>query len=125
LADLAAVCGDRPAAVCRELTKLHEEILRGGLRELAAAAEAGAIDERGELVIVVGWRPDGVGHASQEQQTHALEAARAEVERRVAAGGARGTAAKAVSAETGIPRRQLYGSAAAAARGGGLRPPPE
>ena len=123
LSDLAVVCGDRPGAVCRELTKLHEEIVRGTLPELAAAAAAGGIDERGELVIVVGWWPEGVGHRSQEEQADALGAARADVERRVAAGEARGTAAKAVSAETGIPRRQLYGSTAAA-RGGGLRPPP-
>jgi 16S rRNA (cytidine1402-2'-O)-methyltransferase len=51
LADLAAAFGDdRRAAVCRELTKLHEEVARGTLAELVAWAEAGV---RGELVIVV------------------------------------------------------------------------
>ena len=51
LADMAAAFGDdRRAAVCRELTKLHEEIARGTLAELVAWAEMGV---RGELVIVV------------------------------------------------------------------------
>ena len=53
LRDLAEACGGpRPAAVCRELTKLHEEILRGTLADLAARP----IDSRGEAVIVVGAR---------------------------------------------------------------------
>jgi 16S rRNA (cytidine1402-2'-O)-methyltransferase len=53
LADAAATFGDRPAVVARELTKLHEEVRRGTLPDLAAAV---AHDEklRGELVIVVG-----------------------------------------------------------------------
>ena len=50
-----AACGpERPAAVCRELTKLHEEVRRGRLAELAAAAADGAIAARGEMVVVVG-----------------------------------------------------------------------
>ena len=57
LADLAACCGaERPAAVARELTKLHEEIRRGTLRELAAYYEANP--PRGEVTVVVGGRPD-------------------------------------------------------------------
>ena len=53
LASLAKVLGDRPAAVCRELTKLHEEARRGALSDLAAHyAEAGP--PRGEVVIVIG-----------------------------------------------------------------------
>ena len=53
LADMAAVLGDRPAAVTRELTKLHEEVRRGPLSELAAHyAEAGP--PRGEVTLVVG-----------------------------------------------------------------------
>jgi 16S rRNA (cytidine1402-2'-O)-methyltransferase len=53
LADLAAGLGSRPASVCRELTKLHEEIRRGDLTSLARDyAEEGA-ETRGEIVIVV------------------------------------------------------------------------
>ena len=56
LADAAAVFGpDRNAALARELTKLHEEVLRGSLEEIAAqAAESGKL--RGEVTIVVGRR---------------------------------------------------------------------
>jgi len=57
LADAAATFGDRPAVVARELTKLHEEIRRGTLGELAAAFAADE-KQRGEIVIVVGPSPD-------------------------------------------------------------------
>ena len=52
LRDLAAVLGDRPAAVARELTKLHEEVRRGTLPELAESFAEG--EARGEIVILVG-----------------------------------------------------------------------
>ncbi len=53
LADMAAVLGDRPAAVARELTKLYEEVARGSLAELGARyAEAGP--PKGEIVVLVG-----------------------------------------------------------------------
>jgi 16S rRNA (cytidine1402-2'-O)-methyltransferase len=44
--------GDRPAAVARELTKLHEEVLRGRLSELPAALDATTL--KGEIVVVIG-----------------------------------------------------------------------
>jgi hypothetical protein len=94
------------------------------LPELAASSGAGSIDARGEVVLVIGARGAWAGPGTREQPADGLAAARAEVERRVSAGAARGTAARDVSAETGIPRRQLYG-VAAVARGGGLRPPPD
>jgi 16S rRNA (cytidine1402-2'-O)-methyltransferase len=111
LRDLAAACGgERMAAVCRELTKLHETITRGSLVSLADAAASGAIPARGEVVIVVGWGVPAGDPA--EAAVEGLAAARAEVERLVASGTARGAAAKRVAREHGIPRRQLYGEPA-------------
>ena len=113
LTDLAGACGpERPAAVCRELTKLHEEIVRGSLGELAERARTGAITLRGEFVLVVGERrPRAAATAEADGATaDRLESARAEVERLVAGGTARGDAARQVAAATGIPRRQLYGA---------------
>ena len=56
LASMAEVFGeDRPGAVCRELTKTHEEVRRGPLAELAAWAEAGV---RGEVTLVVSGAPE-------------------------------------------------------------------
>jgi 16S rRNA (cytidine1402-2'-O)-methyltransferase len=115
LVDLAAACGaDRPAAIGRELTKLHEEIVRGSLGELAARARNGELTLRGEFALVVGaWTAARieVESASGTAVASAADAeanALAEVERRVAAGSSRGDAARTVAVETGIPRRKLY-----------------
>ncbi len=128
LADLATSCGpDRPGAVCRELTKLHEEIVRDTLAGLAERARSGAIAARGEFVLVVGERVrTGSGGAEAEVAVadgpasgaatapsgglDALAEARAEVERLVAEGAARGDAARRVARATGLSRRRLYGS---------------
>jgi 16S rRNA (cytidine1402-2'-O)-methyltransferase len=106
LRDLAAACGaGRPAAVCRELTKLHEEIVRRSLGELAEKARSGELTLRGEFVIVVGEQAPALaaGPAADD-----VEAALADVDRLVAAGTSRADAARTVSAATGIPRRRLY-----------------
>jgi 16S rRNA (cytidine1402-2'-O)-methyltransferase len=119
LADLATSCGaERPAAVCRELTKLHEETIRGTLGPLADAAAAGRIDRRGEIVIVIGQWPVGRARPGDAGlpgtaivpagSPDAVVAARAEVARLVAGGLARGDAARQVAAATGLPRRRLY-----------------
>jgi len=112
LRDLAAVCGsERPVAVCRELTKLHEEIVRGSIGELARAASDGELTLRGEFVIVLGEGRGGAGLPSADSVAaadDALAAARAEVERLVGEGVARGEAARRVSAASGIVRRRLY-----------------
>jgi 16S rRNA (cytidine1402-2'-O)-methyltransferase len=52
LADLAAIMGERNAAICREMTKLHEDIKRGSVTELARDADK--LETRGEFVLVVG-----------------------------------------------------------------------
>jgi 16S rRNA (cytidine1402-2'-O)-methyltransferase len=112
LTDLAAACGDdRPAAVCRELTKLHEEIVRASLGELAARARSGELTLRGEVALVVGSvERDRTGRTTARAAGAApdLALARAEVERRVAAGMGRSEAARQVAASTGLPRRELY-----------------
>jgi 16S rRNA (cytidine1402-2'-O)-methyltransferase len=113
LRDLAAACGaDREAAVCRELTKLHEQIERGSLGELVALVGDGTIPARGEVAIVVaaGSPLDGATAAAQGggEGATGLDAALAMVDALVRGGTARGDAAKAVAAATGIARRQLY-----------------
>jgi len=110
LSDLADACGpSRPAAVCRELTKLHESIERGPLGELAAAAADGRIPARGEFALVVGDWAGARPPASEEAAADAWLLAHAEVERLVAGGLGRSEAARLVAAATGLPRRQLYG----------------
>ena len=109
LADMEAVFGPRPAAVARELTKLHEEVRRGSLDELASHyAAAGA--PRGEVVIVV----DGErGDTAQPVLSDADIDARLD---RLLAGGTVRDAAATLSAETGLPRRALYTRALARSR---------
>jgi 16S rRNA (cytidine1402-2'-O)-methyltransferase len=97
LADLAEAFGaDRPAAVCRELTKLHEEVARGTLAELATRFSDGA---RGEIVIVVG---------GAEAATASLEDGVARVQRLVDGGTRLKDAAAEVAEHTGLSRRDLY-----------------
>ncbi len=103
LEDLAAACGDeRRAAVARELTKLHEEVARGTLAELAAWAEGPV---KGEVVVVV----EGAGPEPEPDDGElaaALEAA-------VSSGASRRDAAAEVAAAYGVPRRRTYALAVA------------
>jgi 16S rRNA (cytidine1402-2'-O)-methyltransferase len=105
LRDLAAACGaERRGALCRELTKLHEEVRRGPLGELAGGAAADP--PRGEVTIVVAGRVAAAGPA--EPAAGAVADARARVAVLVAGGLSRSAAAKQVAAETGMPRRELF-----------------
>jgi 16S rRNA (cytidine1402-2'-O)-methyltransferase len=109
LADLAVACGrDRPGAVCRELTKLHETIDRGTLGELAEAAADGRIPARGEFVLVVGDWAGARPAVSEAAATKSLHDARAEVERLACTGVGRSEAARRVAIATGLSRRRLY-----------------
>ena len=113
LRDLASACGaGRVGAVCRELTKLHEQIVRGTLGELASAVGEGTIPARGEFVLVVGMggNPDGPGSSPEAEAAGRddVAAALAQVQALVDAGTPRGEAAKRVAAATGLPRRRLY-----------------
>ena len=105
LADLALELGPRPAAVARELTKLHEEVRRGALDELAAeyAAEEAP---KGEIVIVVG--------AAEARAPIADDALDREIAEALANLSVKDAAA-AVAAKHGLPRRQVYARALALA----------
>ena len=95
---LAAIDPERPVAVCRELTKVHEEVVRGGAAELAERYAAGA--PRGEIVLVIG----GASGSAAPEQGPAVEAVR-----RLVDSGAKPRAAAAVVAElTGVPANTLY-----------------
>jgi len=97
LALLAELDPDRPVAVCRELTKVHEEIVRTSARE---AAERYAADPpRGEVVLVV-----GPGAPASAETAPAVEALR----RLVDAGAKPRPAAKVVAELTGVPANDLY-----------------
>ena len=98
----------RRAAVCRELTKTHEEIRRGSLGELASWAASGGV--LGEITLVVAGAADAVPAAT------AADAA-AMVAEREAVGADRKEAIADVAREVGLPKRVVY--AAVAARRGG------
>ena len=104
LADAVEVLGGgRAAAVCRELTKLHEEVRRGTLAELAAAVAER--DVRGEITVVLAPAPPPAAATVDDLMP--------EVRRRVAQGQRLKDAAAAVAAEHGASRRELYNAALA------------
>jgi 16S rRNA (cytidine1402-2'-O)-methyltransferase len=97
LADMAAAFGpDRRVAVCRELTKLYEEVVRGSASELVAWATAGV---RGELVVVVEGAP-AAQITFPDAVTQVLELVRSGTRLKDAAG--------EVSSHTGHSSRELY-----------------
>jgi 16S rRNA (cytidine1402-2'-O)-methyltransferase len=99
LAAMAAAFGpDRPAAVCRELTKTHEEVVRDGLAALAAWAKDGV---RGEVTLVVQGAPEP-GPVDDPATLVSLVAA-AE-----AAGATRKDAIAEVARRAGVPKRDVY-----------------
>lgn len=96
LADLAAVLGDRSAALARELTKLHEEVLRAPLGSLAAQLEGETL--KGEAVILVG--PPQEANITDADIAARLEAALHTMSLR--------DAAKAVAEALGVPKTRVY-----------------
>ena len=105
LAALSAGLGDRPAAVCRELTKLHEEVRRDGLATLAASYAEGG-ETRGEFVLVVA--PPVESAATAEDVDALLRDALASQSLK--------DAVSAVAAATGTPRGEIYRRALALAK---------
>jgi 16S rRNA (cytidine1402-2'-O)-methyltransferase len=97
---MAAAFGpDRPAAAARELTKLHEQVLRGPLAEVRE--QLAAQGARGELTLVVGGAPAGAAAANPADLA-------AEVAGRVEGGASTRDAVSAVAEATGTPRRAVY-----------------
>ena len=93
---------DRPAAVCRELTKTYEEVVRGPLAELAEWARE---DVRGEIVVVVAGAPP---------REASLDAVVGEVLARVESGERLKDAVRELARSSGIGQRELYAAALAA-----------
>ena len=104
LGDLAAVLGARAAAVCRELSKLHEEIRRGDLVTLAEGY-AGAATPKGEIVIVVAGAAADQAATDEADLDGALRAALATMSVR--------DAAEAVAQALNQPKRAVYARALA------------
>lgn len=105
---VAAFGADRPAAVCRELTKVHEEVRRGPLGELAVWAANNLL---GEVTVVIGGAPPpGLENAPEPP----------ELARRVAVAEAGGLphkeALRAVATAAGVPKRMVFDAVVAAKR---------
>lgn len=98
----------RPAAVCRELTKTYEQVVRGPLSELVAWSQEHPEQVRGEITLVVAGAP---------ARSADPQAALAQVQARVAAGERLKDASRAVAAQTGVASRDLYAAALAARDG--------
>jgi 16S rRNA (cytidine1402-2'-O)-methyltransferase len=99
LEDALAVLGDRPAAIARELTKLHEEVIRGSLSELLEWARSSP--PRGEIVVIISGATDAqdeVGPAELADKARKL----------MSAGMARREALTEVARATGVPRRKVF-----------------
>lgn len=117
LADLASAFGaDRPAAVCRELTKTYEQVVRGGLAELAAWA-AGT-DVRGEITLVVAGAAQPAADADRVASTELAE----RVAVREAAGAGRREAIAAVADQLGLPKRRVFDAVVAVKSAASSRP---
>ncbi len=110
LVDAAAVLGDRPAAVARELTKMFETVRRGTLKGLADAY-AGEPDPKGEIVVLVG-PPTATGGPRDDD---------AEIDRRLREQLATLSVKDAVAVvaqETGVPRKRVYARAVSLVKSG-------
>jgi 16S rRNA (cytidine1402-2'-O)-methyltransferase len=102
LADLAELLSPgRPTAVCRELTKLHEEVVRGSAAELAQRFAPGV---RGEVTVVVGAGEPSSTQPGQDP-AQALEPRIAEL---LARGISPRDVARSLARELGLPRREVY-----------------
>jgi 16S rRNA (cytidine1402-2'-O)-methyltransferase len=102
LADAAEIFGERAAAVGRELTKVHEEMIRGTLAEIASRVALRPV--RGECVVVIEGSPTGAESpaAATEDEIDA------ELARLAASGLSARERAKEIARKTGVPSREIY-----------------
>jgi 16S rRNA (cytidine1402-2'-O)-methyltransferase len=100
LGDLADIMGDRDAAICREMTKLHEDIRRAAVSELARSAAT--LETRGEFVLVIGPPADKAAMAVDQLDELLRE--------RLARDSVKDAVAHAVEL-SGRPRREIYARA--------------
>jgi 16S rRNA (cytidine1402-2'-O)-methyltransferase len=100
LADLADILGPRAAAVCRELTKIHEEVLRDDLFGLAHRYAQAPAPPRGEIVLVV-------APPAEDDAAFPLEAVDALLRQALASRSVK-DAVEDVAARSGRPRREVY-----------------
>jgi len=106
LRDLSQIMGGRDAAICRELTKMHEEVTRGLLSELAPTADA--METRGEFVLVIGPPPAGAQTMAKDAVDDLLRAS-------LLRDSVKDAVAHAVEL-SGRPRREIYARALELAR---------
>jgi 16S rRNA (cytidine1402-2'-O)-methyltransferase len=106
LKDLAEIMGPRDAAICREMTKMHEDVRRATLAELARAA--GALETRGEFVLVVGPAAAGTQAMTEDALDDLLR-------ERLKRDSVKDAVAHAVEL-SGRPRREIYARALELAR---------
>ena len=111
LAAMAEAFGaDRPAAVCRELTKTYEEVVRGPLSDLVAWAESQEHGVRGEVTLVVAGSPPSSAISPLTSCAQLVGQAEAD-------GLSRKDAIARVAAETGVRRQDVYAAAHARSLG--------
>ncbi len=101
LKDIAEEMGARPMVLARELTKIHEELLRGSAAEIYAKLNA-RDSVKGEITLVIGQAPEQVSSADPLHEVAQLEAQ----------GMARMDAIKAAAKRLGLPKREVYRLAA-------------
>ena len=104
LEDAAEVLGNRPVAVARELTKVHEELIRGTLSEVAKQLSGAAV--RGEVTVCIGGC---TATKTRDPETLDRAALAARFEQLLEAGAPRNEALKQLAREYGVPRRAVYG----------------